>query len=107
MTGADIERARSALFHLDAGCDRSQWVRLGMAAKDAGLSLEDFAAWSGGAPNFKSERDCAAAWRSFTDGPVKAATLFVEAMAAGWRDPERRNGHQRPHAEVEAERRAA
>ncbi len=81
------EREFSALQSIDPGCDRETWVRAGMAAKSAGLSLEDFTDWSRGASNFAGERDCAQVWRSFTDGPVKAGTLFSMAADAGWQDP--------------------
>ncbi|MBF6990934.1 AAA family ATPase [Cupriavidus sp. IK-TO18] len=83
----DEGRARSALFALDAGCAREEWVRLGMAAKDAGLGFDDFHAWSQGAANYGGERECLAAWKSFESGPVKAASLFRAALDAGWEDP--------------------
>ena len=54
----EVERARSALHALDPGCDRETWVRAAMAAKAAGLDEGDFLAWSEGAPNFDSARDC-------------------------------------------------
>lgn len=97
MNGHDeSERARSALFALDAGCARDEWTRYGMAAKDAGLGFEDFHSWSEGAQNYKGERDCLSAWQSFGNGPVKAATLFHAARDAGWQDGTRQNGAQAP-----------
>jgi len=39
-SASDIDRARSALWALDAGVDRHQWFRIGCAAKAAGLSFE-------------------------------------------------------------------
>src|SRR5690606_28630127 len=80
----DLERAREALRHLDAGCPRPEWAVIGMAAKDAGLDVDDFISWSRGAANFDSERDCRTAWRSFKRGSVTAATLFAKAIEAGW-----------------------
>ena len=85
----DVARARSALQALDPGCDRAEWVRIGMAAKAANLSLDDFTEWSAGASNFASNRDCAQAWHSFKDGGITAATLYHEAYKAGWEDPAR------------------
>src|ERR1035437_488402 len=79
-------RALSALHALDPGCAREQWVRIGMSAKAAGLSLEDFTDWSSDAANFAGKRDCAQFWRSIKDGPVKAATLYSLAIDAGWTD---------------------
>jgi hypothetical protein len=85
-TFTEIERARSALWSLDAGCDRDTWVRYGMGAKAGGLAFEDFLSWSEGAGNFKSEVECRSVWNSFTDGGVTAASLFRAALAAGWTD---------------------
>lgn len=83
----DYGRASSALQSLDPGCEREQWVRIGMAAKAAGLTLEDFSQWSAGASNYAGEKDCKQAWQSFSDGPVKSGTLYGMAFAAGWQDP--------------------
>lgn len=96
----EISRAMSALHALDPGCSREQWVRIGMAAKDASVSLNDFTIWSSSAGNYESERDCTQVWRSFSDGPVKAGTLYSMAFAAGWEDPakHRHNGHGRRQA---------
>ncbi|MGT2458792.1 AAA family ATPase [Cupriavidus basilensis] len=88
MIGRDnLERARSALLACDAGRPHDEWVRLGMAAKDAGLGFDDFHSWSAGAPNYRGERDCQIAWNSFREGAVRAATLFHAALNAGWQDP--------------------
>ena len=89
----DLERAREALKHLDAGCPRPEWAVIGMAAKDAGLSVDDFISWSRGAANFDSERDCRTAWRSFKRGSVTAATLFAKAIEAGWREKTNESRH--------------
>lgn len=93
----ELERARSALHALDPGCDRETWVRAAMAAKAAGLDEGDFLAWSEGAPNFDSARDCRSVWRSIReDGGIKAGTLFALARAAGWsNEPAGINGHPR------------
>jgi hypothetical protein len=79
-------RALDALAALDAGMKREPWVRIAMAAKAAGLDLGDFTEWSRPAPNFRSEADCAAVWRSIQPGKVGAGTLFAMARDAGWRD---------------------
>jgi len=92
----ELERARGALFALDAGCDRDGWVRIGMAAKAAGLEEGDFVDWSSAGANFAGERDCRSVWRSIcTDGGIQAGTLFALARDAGWRDEAapRINGH--------------
>jgi hypothetical protein len=84
----EIERARAALHHIDPGCPREDWLRAGMAAKSAGLSFEDFLAWSEGAGNFSDEKDCRAVWKSLkASGGVTVATLFGMAFEQGWQDP--------------------
>lgn len=82
----ETERARSALWHLDAGCPRPEWVRLGMAAKAAGLTFEDWHAWSETAGNYRNEADCRTTWASMKGEGIGAGTLFAAARAAGWQD---------------------
>ena len=105
----DMERARDALHAIDPACSREQWVRIGMAAKSAGLDLADFDAWSSSAASYR-QADCAAVWRSIeADRGIGVGTLFAEAARAGWR-PEstwRRNGQAsgatRPAERTQAE----
>ncbi|NOT18381.1 MAG: DUF3987 domain-containing protein [Sulfuriferula sp.] len=80
-------RPFDALMSLDAGVNRSDWVRAGMAAKAAGLAFEDFNSWSATAPNYKNESDCRTAWNSFKDGGgITENTLFMLAKDAGWQE---------------------
>ena len=84
----EIDRARDALNHIDAGCARDEWVRAGMAAKSAGLEFDDFHNWSAAAGNYKNENECRTVWKSFDDsGAVTPATLYGMAFAQGWKDP--------------------
>ena len=84
----DINRARDALNHIDAGLPREDWVRAGMSAKSAGLGFDDFHNWSAQAGNYAGENECRTVWKSFDDsGAVKSATLFGMAFAQGWKDP--------------------
>ncbi|ONC62842.1 AAA family ATPase [Burkholderia pseudomallei] len=86
MNGFDAAHAREALFSLDAGCPREEWVRAGMAAKSAGLSEDDFLEWSATGANYGGERDARSVWKSIKpDGGVRAGTLFKMATDAGWR----------------------
>lgn len=82
----ETERARSALWSLDAGCPRPEWVRLGMAAKAAGLTFEDWHDWSATAGNYRNEADCRSTWNSMKGEGIGAGTLFAAARAAGWQD---------------------
>lgn len=97
------ERAHGALNSLDPGTNRDTWMRIAMAAKAAGLTLDDFTEWSRPAPNFGSEQECATLWKSIKDGPVTAGTLYGMAHSMGWKDPAtaRANGH-RTHAGTRA-----
>ncbi|WP_080003499.1 AAA family ATPase [Burkholderia pseudomallei] len=84
-TYSDLDRSRSALRSLDPGCSGDEWVRIGMAAKEAGLTEDEFIEWSRPAPNFKGEQDVRSRWRSFRNGRgIGAATLFHMARDAGW-----------------------
>lgn len=77
INGHKVLDARRALFSIDATCSREQWVRIGMAAKAAGLSGDDFLEWSRTGANFNGERDTLSVWRSISsDGGIGAATLF-------------------------------
>jgi len=84
----ELKHALSALSCLDYECSREEWIRIGMAAKAAKLSFEDFHSWSKNAENYKNEKDCRTAWNSFDNsGTVKAATLFYLARKKGWKEP--------------------
>jgi putative DNA primase/helicase len=81
------DRARSALFHLDAGCSRSEWVRVGMAAKAAGVGIDDWLDWCASGSNYGGEREARTVWRSFNPtGGIGESTLFRAAIDAGWTD---------------------
>jgi phage/plasmid primase-like uncharacterized protein len=83
----EIERAKDALFSLDASCNRDEWVTIGMAAKSAKLSFDDFNQWSTTGNNYVSEKDCLNTWKSFkNNGGISAATLFKYALDRGWKN---------------------
>lgn len=79
----DADRARAALQAIPADVPREDWVRAGMGAHAAGLTLEDFCEWSSPAGNYNA-RDCRDTWNSFKPGGVGAATLFFMAKRHGW-----------------------
>jgi hypothetical protein len=92
---SDPERALSALATLDPGMLRDEWLKIGMAAKAAGLEFEDFNAWSAQAASY-DEAAARSTWRSIRpDGRITAGTLFHRAREAGWVDPGARPGRQR------------
>jgi hypothetical protein len=82
----EIERARSALWSLDAGTDRETWVRHAMGAKAAGLDFDAWHEWSATAGNYKNEADCRSVWQSIKPGAIGERSLFHAARAAGWTD---------------------
>lgn len=93
----NLERARDALWSLDPGVERLQWVRIGCAAKAAGLTFDDFNDWSASGANYGGVDDTRDAWRSFkTDASgVNAGTLFYLAREANWQDPHQKQEQKR------------
>lgn len=85
----DAERARDALHAIPPDLCRDDWVRVGIAARAAGLSFSDFDTWSAGGGNY-SASDARDAWRSFKPEKggrsIGAGTLFHVAGTYGWRD---------------------
>lgn len=96
---ADGSDTVAALHHVDPGCDRATWVRLGCALRDAYRDEPDaglgvFRAWSAGqywpagCPENHDPDVIDQQWNSFKpDGAVHAATLFYAAIAGGWQPP--------------------
>lgn len=79
----DIQRALEALHALPADLPRNEWVRVGMAAHDAGIQFDDFDQWSAQALNYDAKA-ARSTWRSFKPGKgVGAGTLFAIAKQYG------------------------
>jgi hypothetical protein len=79
-----LDRARSALFHLDAAIPRDKWVPILMAAKEAGVDVETAREWSAQADSYRAA-DFNSTWRSIRlGGGIGAGTLFRMAIDAGW-----------------------
>ncbi len=82
----DATRALDALWHLSSDCPRDEWLRLVMAAKSAGVGMEDVRLWSARATERFDDRDFKSTWNSISpDGEVGPGTLFAAAKSAGWR----------------------
>lgn len=89
---------REALFAVDPGIERTAWVEVAMAAKAAGLTLDDFIEWSRKGGNFGGEADCRAVWRSISpDGSITPGTLIHWARQYGWTPPADAQASGRPH----------
>jgi len=85
LNSQDINRAREALQTIPPDIDRDTWVRVGMGAHAAGLTLDDFDAWSAGAGNYNARvvRDV---WRSIKPNKgIGPGTLYQMAAEHGWR----------------------
>lgn len=95
----DVAQLVAALHHIDPGCSRAEWFRIGVAlrhyfADDESTGLEIFDRWSageywpGGAPANYVQEHIPQQWGSFSaDGGVTAASLFYRAIQGGWVPP--------------------
>ncbi|MHB1689762.1 MAG: AAA family ATPase [Thiomonas sp.] len=102
MNGHDIERARAALHAIPPDLSREDWTRAGMAAKAAGLALEDFTDWSANGGNFAGPKDCASVWQSFKGDGIGPGTLFHLAFSHGWKDTARKQRQPRQATQRQA-----
>ena len=102
MNGHDIERARAALQSIPADLPREDWTRAGMAAKAAGLALEDFTDWSANGGNYAGPKDCASVWQSFKGDGIGPGTLFHLAFSHGWKDTARKQRQSRQATQRQA-----
>lgn len=81
---SEIQRAIEALWSIPADLPRDEWVRVGMAAHDAGIQFDDFDQWSAQAPSYDAKA-ARSTWRSFKPGKgVGAGTLFAIAKQHGY-----------------------
>ena len=107
----ELDRASDALYSIPPDLPRDEWVRVGMAAKSAGIDFDTFHHWSARAGNYQNERDVLSVWNSIrrADG-LTAATLFKTAAGHGGRKaagkPQQRS-RQAPRMAQESPREAA
>ncbi|MDE2174897.1 MAG: AAA family ATPase [Betaproteobacteria bacterium] len=78
------------MFSINPSLPRDDWLRAGMAAKAAGLALEDFTDWSANGGNYAGPKDCASVWQSFKGDGIGPGTLFHLAFSHGWKDTARK-----------------
>lgn len=102
LNGHDIERARAALQAIPPDMPREDWTRAGMAAKAAGLALEDFTDWSANGGNFAGPKDCTSVWQSFKGDGIGPGTLFHIAFSHGWKDTARKQRQPRQATQRQA-----
>ena len=94
----DIDRASSALHHIPADLPRPDWHKVGCSALAAGLSIDDVIDWSRPAPNFKSEQDVRASFRTIKpEGGIGPGTLYKMASENGWSINNDKPRHRQAH----------
>ena len=94
---APVGEVAEALRHIDPGCGRSEWVRVGLALRshfrdDEEAGRELFRQWSSGdlwpgkpPSNYVAEH-IDPQWATFrADGGVTVSTLYYRALVGGWR----------------------
>lgn len=79
MQATEIECARSALHHLDTGCGREKWHRIGRAAIGTGLVIEELESWSSTAGNYAGEQDVRVALKTIKAEGGSRASDFAAA----------------------------
>lgn len=84
---AEIEKATSAMLHLDPSMPESDWWRVAASARAGGVAFDDFDRWSSAGQNYKGTQDCRATWNAHPPKPggIDAGTLFAMAKQSGWK----------------------
>ena len=85
--GGEDRRLGEALAWLDpAGMSYGEWVKVGMALKQAGRPLAEWEAWSRRDPARFRPGECARKWAGFHGAgcPVTGGTVLHLARQAGW-----------------------
>jgi len=87
-TDADVARAMLPLLGAHRAEDRSEWIRVMLALKAAGLGLDEFIEFSRRCPAKFDAADCEAKWKSAV--PQRANVAWLVAMAGEDAGPEAR-----------------
>ena len=95
LTGAERERLLSALHAIDPDCHYEDWIKLGNACRNSGLTLEDWEAWSRGdywpekAKKYTPDKrrySCKDKWKTFTGrSRWNQGTIIIQARKYGWK----------------------
>lgn len=80
-----INQSTEALYSIPSDLPRDEWLRTGMAAIAAGLTIDDIVDWSKSGANFKSERDVMNTFKNVkVGGGITQGSLFWMAKQYGW-----------------------
>lgn len=83
INGNDIDRAVAALFSIPPTIEHDTRARVGMAAKDAGVTFDVYNKWQENNPRYNAA-EVRSMWKSYKVGPVKVGTLFSIAREHGF-----------------------
>lgn len=84
----EVMRAEEALTSISPDLPYDDWMKVGMGAQAAGISLEFFDQWSAGSSRYEKSA-VRSLWKSFRpDKGISDGTLFFYAMRyGGWKPP--------------------
>lgn len=87
------EKVLSALKSINPDCNYEDWIRIGKACKNAGLTLADWDEWSKRGEKYSPDGDysCSEKWKTFNleSDSWNAGTIFKYAKAAGWNESQK------------------
>ena len=98
MNGYTRDQAVDALMTIPATVPHDIRTKIGMAARDAGVTLDEYDTWQLQNPRYKKD-EVRAMWDSYGDGAVGTGTLFHFAKEHGWK-PDRTARPQQPQKPV-------
>lgn len=92
-----LDELRDAMFACEPDLSREEWIAIGIAAKEYGLTEKDFDQWSSRGGKYPGPKEIATQWRAFGKGDrdsVSYKTIFHFAYQNGWK-PSRSTTHPR------------
>lgn len=80
-----LSELNEALRSINASCDYSTWIRVGMACKAAGMSMSNWDSWSQLSSKYPGIGAIERKWNSFKNEGAGAGSLIYLAQEAGWK----------------------
>lgn len=90
IDGWTIQEINQMLDHIDPDCDYADWIAVGMALKDQGVSFQVWDSWSGQGSKYQQE-EMRAKWESFQGSGTSFGTVVHMAQRGGWQKCNTRN----------------